>query len=101
MAEQFDRALRMSDGDQGQFVSRCRVADQNGAGIRHEGGRLVVRNCRFTDNEIGILTWGDPRAELIVERSEFDHNAVASGRRRIDPGHQIYVGRIGRFPGER
>jgi hypothetical protein len=77
----------------------ARVADRNGAGIRHEGpGLLQVRNCRFAGNEMGILTWNDARAELVVERSEFDHNRVANGHRRGDAiGHQIYVGRIARF----
>lgn len=75
------------------------VADENGAGIRHEGpGRLVIRDCRFSGNEIGLLTSNHPQAELVVERSEFDHNAVTGGRRSRDMvGHQIYVGRIARF----
>ena len=36
--------------------------------------------------------------ELVVERSEFHHNRVASTYKDGDPvGHQIYVGSIGRF----
>jgi hypothetical protein len=74
----------------------ARVPGENGAGIRHEGaGTLTVRDCRFTSNEMGILA-GHPRGELIVERSEFDHNAVARPSRK-SIGHQIYVGRIARF----
>jgi hypothetical protein len=76
----------------------ARVADRNGAGIRMEGGgRLTIRNCRFTGNELGILTSDDPRAELVVERSEFDHNRVAGRAFTFPPGHQIYVGPIARF----
>jgi hypothetical protein len=77
----------------------ARVADRNGAGIRYEGrGRLTVRNCRFTGNEIGLLSSNDPSAEVIVEGSEFDHNAIATAHAQGDPvGHQIYVGRIARF----
>lgn len=75
----------------------ARADDRNGAGIRHEGGSLVVRNSRFLGNEMGIMTWNAPHAELLVERSEFAHNRIA-GPLRLDPvGHQIYVGRIARF----
>ncbi len=78
--------------------SGARVPDRNGAGIRHEGGRLTVRNCLFEHNEMGLLTWNREDAELVVEASEFRDNAVAGTRRPGDPvGHQIYVGSIARF----
>jgi Right handed beta helix region len=74
------------------------VTDLNGAGIRHEGGKLTVRNCVFDGNQMGLMTWNDNHAELVVERSEFHHNRVASTYKDGDPvGHQIYVGSIGRF----
>ena len=76
----------------------ARAPGHNGAGIRHEGGKLTVRNCLFEGNEMGLLTWNDERASLIVEKSEFRNNAVASEYHRGDPiGHQIYVGTIGMF----
>ena len=76
----------------------ARVPGRNGAGIRHEGGKLTVRNCLFEGNEMGLLTWNDERASLIVEKSEFRNNAVASEYHRGDHiGHQIYVGTIGAF----
>jgi Right handed beta helix region len=76
----------------------ARAPGRNGAGIRHEGGKLTVRNCLFEGNEMGLLTWNDERASLIVEKSEFRDNAVASDYHRGDPiGHQIYVGTIGMF----
>jgi len=72
--------------------------DMNAAGIRHEGGRLTVRNCLFEDNQMGLLTWNNERAELNVENSEFRANAVAANHRPGDAiGHQIYVGSIARF----
>jgi hypothetical protein len=75
-----------------------RVPDRNGAGIRHEGGKLTVRNCLFEHNEMGLLTWNSETAELVIEASEFRDNAVAANYRRGDPiGHQIYVGSIARF----
>ena len=41
----------------------ARVADRNGAGIRHEGGKLTVHNCLFERNESGLLTWNNENAE--------------------------------------
>ncbi len=74
--------------------SRAVVPDQNGAGIRHEGGLLTVKNCYFHDNENGILTSNQGvNGELVVENSEFDHNGLGSAGYT----HNIYVGRIGKF----
>ena len=70
----------------------ARVRGRNGAGIRHQGGKLTVRNCKFYDNEDGILTWNDHSAELIVENSEFHHNGAGDGQ-----SHNLYVGEIHRF----
>jgi hypothetical protein len=71
----------------------ARAAHANGAGIRHESGRLTVRESLFADNEVGILSSNDENAELVVEDSEF---GLAP---RIEGGlhHLLYVGRIGRF----
>jgi hypothetical protein len=75
-----------------------RVASRNGAGIRHEGGKLTVRRCLFERNEMGLLTWNSPSSELEVEASEFRDNGVADTHRPGEPiGHQIYVGNIRRF----
>jgi hypothetical protein len=72
--------------------------DRNGAGIRHEGGKLTIRNCLFERNQMGLLTWNNERGEVVIEKSEFRDNRVASTYRSGDPiGHQIYVGMIGRF----
>jgi hypothetical protein len=74
------------------------VPDRNGAGIRHEGGKLTIRNCLFEKNQMGLLTWNDLRAELVIEGSEFRDNRLASSYRPGDSiGHQIYVGTISRF----
>ena len=77
--------------------SGAHVPERNGAGIRHEGGKLTLRGCLFEQNEMGLLTWNNPSAELLVERSEFRDNAVAQPYAQRDPGHQIYVGHIRRF----
>lgn len=72
-----------------EFVG-ARVPNHNGAGIRFEKGRLVLRNCLFRDNENGILTSGNKEAELEIENSEFDRNGTVEGY-----GHQLYAGEIG------
>lgn len=70
----------------------ARVADRNGAGIRHEGADLVVTNSLFRDNENGILTNWVNGASLTVDRSEFDHNGLGEAGRT----HAIYATRIDR-----
>ena len=47
----------------------ARVSDRNGAGIRFEKGKLLVRNCSFLDNQNGILTANFGDAELTIENS--------------------------------
>lgn len=77
--------------------SGSHVPSRNGAGIRHEGGKLTIRNCLFQHNEMGILTWNDESAALVIEASEFRSNGGAEQYKQTDPGHQIYVGTIARF----
>lgn len=67
----------------------ARVAERNGAGIRFEAGELTVRRCLFHDNENGIVTTGNPEAQLVVENSEFGYNGAGDGY-----SHGIYAGRI-------
>lgn len=70
----------------------ARVPDKNGAGIRFERGYLTVRNCKFENNENGILSAGKPDMYLDVENSEFGHNGAGDGR-----SHNIYIGEITRL----
>ncbi len=74
-----------------EFVG-ARVSDGNGAGIRFESGRLLVRNCLFEDNQNGILGGSDPQAELTVEDSTFRRNGAGDGRT-----HHLYVARTGKL----
>jgi len=71
----------------------ARARDRNGAGIRFESGKLIVRRSRFTNNENGILTSNAADAELAIEDSEFAH----APRDRGSLKHLLYVGRIARF----
>lgn len=71
----------------------ARVASGNGAGIRFERGQLVIYRCAFFDNEMGILTAGQPEMTLDVSDSEFG----AAPRHEGSLHHLLYVGPIGRF----
>ena len=70
----------------------ARVPDKNGAGIRFERGYLTVRNCKFENNENGILSSGGQDMRLDIENSEFGHNGAGDGR-----SHNIYIGAITRL----
>lgn len=67
----------------------ARVADRNGAGIRFEGGHLIVRDCLFWGNESGLLTSNTPESRLEVENSEFGYNGDGGGQ-----SHHLYAGTI-------
>jgi hypothetical protein len=77
----------------GLVFQNLRVPDGNGAGIRMEEGRLLVRESLFRDSESGILSAQDPGGEIRVEQSTF------SGLGRCDRGlscaHSIYIGDFG------
>jgi hypothetical protein len=70
--------------------SGCAVPDLNGAGIRFEGDNLTLRNTRFHDNQMGILTSPRPDSEIVIESSEFARNRVDTEHTgRL--GHNIYI----------
>jgi hypothetical protein len=68
-------------------LTRARVADANGAGIRGEGQTLLVEGVRFINNENGILT-GLDGSTVIVRDSVFERNGTCEKA----CGHGIYVG---------
>ncbi len=72
-------------------LQRARVPDQNGAGIRGQGGNLTVVNSRLLDNEDGILVAPKGTAAVRVIGSEFVGNGKCSGK---GCAHAIYVGAI-------
>ena len=65
------------------------VSDNNGAGIRFEKGKLIINDCRFLENENGILTSGDANSTLEISNSEFGNNGFGDGK-----SHNLYVGAI-------
>jgi len=89
------KAIFTTDGDitiNGFSFSGVHVADQNGAGIRMQTGNLVISDCYFHDNEMGILNGGNSSTStLTIDDSEFAFNG-AGGAPGI--GHNLYVGNI-------
>ena len=67
----------------------ARVPDRNGAGIRFEKGDLRIENCRFLENENGILTGNVADSTLEIVNSEFGNNGFGDGQ-----SHNLYVGAI-------
>jgi hypothetical protein len=70
--------------------SNMYVSDRNGAGIRHQGLGLVVKNSFFHDGENGILsgrgTVADPNDTISIENSRFEHLGAAG------QAHAVYFG---------
>ncbi len=73
-------------------LSGASVKDTNGAGIRHQGGNLTVRNCYFHDNEDGILAGSNPSADIVIEYSEFANNGYQDGK-----SHNLYINHVRSF----
>ncbi len=71
-------------------LTRARVPDMNGAGIRQEGRNLTVEAVKFIDNQDGILGAPSPGSRIIVRDSQFLQNGVCA------PvcAHGIYVNEV-------
>ncbi len=65
---------------------------QNDAGIRYQGGNLLVTNSYFHDNQNGILGNPDSTGTVTIRNSEFRHNGAGDGQT-----HNIYITRIARL----
>ncbi len=72
--------------------SGATVEDENGAGIRHDGGSIFISNCYFHHNENGILASGGGSDTILVEYSEFAYNGFGDGYT-----HNMYMGNFGTF----
>ena len=88
------KALLVIDGSSDTVrnltLTRARVPDGNGAGIRAEGGDLTVDGVQFVNNQDGILTGDNAAATITVLRSRFLKNGVC-----LDYcAHAIYAGHI-------
>jgi hypothetical protein len=80
-------------------LQRARVPDENGAGIRAEGGNLTVENSRFINNENGILSSspGTATATIRIVGSQF----IGNGKCTRACSHGIYINHVGLLHVER
>jgi len=67
-------------------LTRARVPEMNGAGIRAEGTNLTIERVKFINNQNGILAAPNPQSTIIVRDSEFLRNGYCS-----PCAHGIYV----------
>lgn len=69
-------------------LTGAQVADQNGAGIRYEGGDLALTACYMHDNQQGILAGAAVAGTgtISIDQSEFAANGSGDGYT-----HNIYV----------
>jgi hypothetical protein len=67
-------------------LTRSRVPDMNGAGIRLDNGNLTVDNVKFIDNQTGILG-GVPGTTVSIRNSDFDRNGTCQAA----CAHGIYI----------
>jgi len=76
-------------------LTRARVPDMNGAGIRLDKGSLTVDTVKFIDNQNGLFG-GAPGTTVTIRNSDFDRNGTcAAGVRARD------LSRKHRFPARR
>jgi hypothetical protein len=67
-------------------LTRARVPDANGAGIRLVKGSLTVDGVKFIDNQNGLFG-GVPGTTVTVRNSDFDRNGTCAGA----CAHAIYI----------
>ena len=70
-------------------LTRARVPDENGAGIRSEGRNLTVEHTRFINNQNGILS-GTGGGSIIIRDSLFDKNGFCGKA----CAHGVYIGGV-------
>ena len=70
-------------------ISGAAVADQNGAGIRYEGGSLTLEGDTVHGNQNGILANADPNGSVTIDHSVFYDNGAGDGY-----SHNIYIAPI-------
>jgi len=70
-------------------LSDAQVGDMNGAGVRYQGGNLVITNSYFHDNQNGLLGGPVPDGSITIRNSEFAYNGAGDGY-----SHNLYVGDI-------
>ncbi len=70
-------------------LTRARVPDENGAGIRGESKSITIDGVRFVNNQNGILS-GTEGGSMTVRNSYFEKNGFCGGA----CSHGIYAGHL-------
>ena len=70
-------------------LTRARVPDENGAGIRGESKSIVIDKVRFINNQNGILS-GTDGGSMIIKDSYFEKNGFCGGA----CSHGVYAGHL-------
>jgi hypothetical protein len=60
-------------------LTRARVPDNNGAGVRQEGRNLTIDSVKFINNQTGILGNAQPDSTVVIRNSEFERNGTCAG----------------------
>jgi hypothetical protein len=88
------KAILVIDGNdvtvRGLTLENAKVPDKNGAGIRAEGGALLVDNTRFLHNENGLMSANEANISIRVVNSSF----IGNGQCQPTCAHGIYAGHI-------
>lgn len=67
--------------------SGAAVSSNNGAGVRYQGGHLILNGCYFHDNQEGILGGADQTVGIVdINNCEFYNNGFGDGST-----HNIYL----------
>lgn len=73
-------------------LTGARVSDLNGAGVRYQGGNLVMTNCYVHDNQDGLLANSVAGGTITIRNSEFARNGMDQGY-----SHNIYVNKVAKL----
>ena len=73
-------------------ISGAQVPDNNGSGIRYEGGSLTLNDDNVHNNQDGLLAAPDPNGTITINSSTFTDNGAGDGE-----SHNIYVNDIASF----
>ena len=69
------------------------AAGGNGAGLRYQGGHLVLNQCWFKNNQDGLLANADAAGTIRINKSEFSNNGAVTGA-GAGYTHNIYIGAV-------
>jgi hypothetical protein len=92
------KALLVVDGSnltlKNLTLTRARVPDGNGAGIRAEARDLVAEGVKFVNNQVAILAGDIPDSTIRLTSCTFVNNGTTDSNR---PGHAAWIGQVARL----